>query len=161
MELKPRLQLGNIAPEALKAVLQVSAYINNHSGLEPSLLNLVYLRASQINGCAWCIDMHTKDARALGETEQRLYLVSAWREAPFYTERERAALAWTEAVTLVAKDHVPDDVYEEVKQHFTDKELVNLTLAITQINVWNRFNVAFRNIAGSYQPNIQQVKKSA
>lgn len=161
MEPKPRLQLGKIAPEALKAVLQVSAYINNHSGLEPSLLNLVYLRASQINGCAWCIDMHTKDARALGETEQRLYLVSAWREAPFYTERERAALAWTEAVTLVAKDHVPDDVYEEVKQHFTDKELVNLTLAITQINVWNRFNVAFRNIAGSYQPNIQQVKKSA
>ena len=161
MELKPRLQIDKIAPEALKAVLQVSAYINNHSGLEPSLLNLVYLRASQINGCAWCIDMHTKDARVLGETEQRLYLVSAWREAPFYTERERAALAWTEAVTLVAKDHVPDDVYEEVKQHFSEKELVNLTLAITQINVWNRFNVAFRNIAGSYQPNIQQLKRSA
>jgi alkylhydroperoxidase family enzyme len=105
--------------------------------------------------------MHTKDARALGETEQRLYLVSAWRDAPFYTERERAALAWTEAVTLVAKDHVPDDVYEHVKGHFSDKELVNLTLAITQINVWNRFNVAFRNIAGSYQPNVHQLKKSA
>lgn len=161
MELQPRLQIDKVAPEALKALLQVSAYINNHSGLEPSLLHLLYLRASQINGCAWCIDMHTKDARALGETEQRLYLVSAWREAPFYTERERAALAWTEAVTLVAKDHVPDDMYAEVKQHFTDKELVNLTLAIAQINVWNRFNVAFRNIAGSYQPNQQPLQKSA
>jgi alkylhydroperoxidase family enzyme len=104
--------------------------------------------------------MHTKDARAAGETEQRLYLTSAWREAPFYSERERAALAWTEAVTLVANDHVPDDVYEHVKQHFSEKELVNLTLAITQINTWNRFNVAFRNIAGSYQPP-QQLKKSA
>jgi AhpD family alkylhydroperoxidase len=161
MELKPRLQMDKAAPEALKAVLQVSAYLHNHSGLESSLLNLVFLRASQINGCAWCIDMHTKDARALGETEQRLYLTSAWREAPFYSERERAALAWTEAVTLVAKDHVPDEIYEEVKQHFNEKELVNLTLAITQINVWNRFNVAFRNIAGSYQPNPQQLKKSA
>ena len=105
--------------------------------------------------------MHTKDARALGETEQRLYLLNAWREAPFYSEREQAALAWTEAVTLVAKDHVPDDVYEHVKKQFNDKELVNLTLAITQINVWNRFNVAFRNIAGSYQPNVQQLKKAA
>jgi AhpD family alkylhydroperoxidase len=161
MELKPRLQMDKAAPEALRAVLQVSAYLHNHSGLEPSLLNLVYLRASQMNGCAWCIDMHTKDARALGETEQRLYLVSAWREAPFYTDQERAALAWTEAVTLVAKDHLPDDVYEHAKQHFSDKELVNLTLAITQINVWNRFNVAFRNIAGSYQPNTQPLKKSA
>ena len=159
MELERRLRYEKIAPEVLKQLLQVSAYLHNHSGLEPSLLNLVFLRASQINGCAWCIDMHTKDARALGETEQRLYLVSAWREAPFYTERERAALAWTEAVTLVAKDHVPDEVYEEAKQHFTDKELVNLTLAITHINVWNRFNVAFRNVAGSYQPN--EAKKSA
>jgi AhpD family alkylhydroperoxidase len=161
MELKPRLQMDKAAPEALKAVLQVSAYLHNHSGLESSLLNLVFLRASEINGCAWCIDMHTKDARAQGETEQRLYLTSAWREAPFYTERERAALAWTEAVTLVAKDHVPDEIYEEVKQHFNEKELVNLTLAITQINVWNRFNVAFRNVAGSYHPNPQQLKKSA
>jgi AhpD family alkylhydroperoxidase len=156
-----RLEVDKIAPEVLKAVLQVSAYINNHSGLEPSLLNLVYLRASQINGCAWCIDMHTKDARALGETEQRLYELSAWRDTPFYTEREQAALAWTEAVTLVAEDHVPDDVYEHVKSQFRDKELVNLTLAITQINIWNRFNVAFRNVPGSYQPNVQQLKKSA
>jgi AhpD family alkylhydroperoxidase len=161
MELQPRLQIDKVAPEVLKTLLQVSAYIHNHSGLEPSLLNLVFLRASQINGCAWCIDMHTKDARALGETEQRLYLVSAWREAPFYTERERAAFTWTEAVTLVVNDHVPDEVYEHVKPHFTDSELVNLTLAVTQINAWNRFNVAFRNIAGSYQPNVQQLKKTA
>jgi AhpD family alkylhydroperoxidase len=159
--MKPRLEADKLVPEALKAILQVQAYINNHSGLEQSLLNLVSLRASQINGCAWCIDMHTKDARASGETEQRLYLTSAWREAPFYTDRERAALAWTEAVTLVAKDHVPDDVYEEARSQFSDKELVNLTLAITQINTWNRFNVAFRNIAGSYKPVAHDLKKSA
>jgi AhpD family alkylhydroperoxidase len=159
--MKSRIDLQKADPEALKAVLQVSAYIHNHSGLELSLLNLVFLRASQINGCAWCIDMHTKDARASGETEQRLYLLNAWREAPFYSDREQAALAWTEAVTLVAKDHVPDEVYEIAKRQFNEKELMNLTLAITQINVWNRFNVAFRNIAGSYQPNVQQVKKTA
>jgi AhpD family alkylhydroperoxidase len=159
--MKSRIDLQKADPEALKAVLQVSAYIHNHSGLEASLLNLVFLRASQINGCAWCIDMHTKDARASGETEQRLYLLNAWREAPFYSEREQAALAWTEAVTLVAKDHVPDEVYEIAKRQFNEKELMNLTLAITQINVWNRFNVAFRNIAGSYQPNVQPLKKTA
>jgi len=156
----PRLEFDKAAPEAFKAVLQVSAYINNHSGLEHSLLNLVFLRASQINGCAWCIDMHTKDARALGETEQRLYGVSAWRDAPYYSDRERAALAWTEAVTRI-EERVPDEVFEETKKQFNDKELVNLTLAITQINVWNRFNVAFRNVAGSYQPNIHELKKSA
>jgi AhpD family alkylhydroperoxidase len=156
----PRLELDKVAPDALKAVLQVSAYINNHSGLEPTLLNLIYLRASQINGCAWCIDMHTKDARALGETEQRLYEVSAWWDAPFYSDRERAALAWTEAVTRI-EGRVADEVYEEAKKHFSDRELVNLTLAITQINVWNRFNVAFRNVAGSYQPNVRELKKSA
>jgi len=154
-------ELNKVAPDALKAVLQVSAYINNHSGLEPSLLNLVYLRASQINGCAWCIDMHTKDARALGETEQRLYEVSAWWDAPFYSDRERAALAWTEAVTRIADGRVTDEVYQEATKYFADKELVNLTLAITQINVWNRFNVAFRNVAGSYQPSVRELKKGA
>jgi len=159
--MQARLDVQKIAPEAVKAVLQLQAYINNHSGLDHTLLNLVWLRASQINGCAWCIDMHTKDARALGETEQRLYLLNAWREAPFYSDRERAALEWTEAVTLVAKDHVPDEVYEHVKKHFNEKDLVNLTLAITQINTWNRLNVAFRNIAGSYQPNPQPLKKTA
>ncbi len=105
----PRLEIDKLAPEALKAVLQVSAYINNHSGLEPTLLNLVYLRASQINGCAWCIDRHTKDARALGETEQRLYEVSAWWDAPFYSDRERAALARTDAVTQI-ESRVSDEV---------------------------------------------------
>jgi AhpD family alkylhydroperoxidase len=159
--MQARLQADKIAPEALKAVLQVQAYINHHSGLEPSLLNLIWLRASQINGCAWCIDMHTKDARALGETEQRLYAVSAWWDTPFFSDRERAALAWTEAVTLIAKDHVSDEVYERARKHFNERELVHLTLAITQINVWNRFNVAFRNVPGSYQPNMEQLKKTA
>lgn len=156
----PRLEIDKVAPDALKTVLQVSAYVHNHSGLEPTLLNLIDLRASQINGCAWCIDMHTKDARALGETEQRLYEVSAWWDAPFYSDRERAALALTEAVTRI-EGRVSDEVYEQAKKHFTDKELVNLTLAITQINVWNRFNVTFRNVAGSYQPNVREVKKAA
>lgn len=154
----PRLEIDKVAPEVLRTVLQVSAYINNHSGLETGLLNLVFLRASQINGCAWCIDMHTKDARALGETEQRLYAVSAWWDAPFFTDRERAALAYTEAVTRI-EGRVSDEVFEEAKKHFNDKELVNLTLAITQINVWNRFNVAFRNVAGSYQPSVHELKK--
>ena len=157
----PRLEYDKVAPDVLKAVLQVSAYVHNHSGLEPALLNLVFLRASQINGCAWCIDMHTKDARALGETEQRLYGVSAWWDTPFYSDRERAALAWTEAVTKIAEGHVKDEVYEEAKKQFSEKELVNLTLAVTQINVWNRFNIAFRNVAGSYQPNVRELKKSA
>jgi AhpD family alkylhydroperoxidase len=159
--MQSRLDVQKVAPEAVKAVLQLQSYINNHSGLDHSLLNLVWLRASQINGCAWCIDMHTKDARAMGETEQRLYLLNAWREAPFYSDRERAALEWTEAVTLVAVDHVPDEVYERVKPHFNEKELANLALAIAQINVWNRLNVAFRHIAGDYQPNVSQLKKSA
>jgi len=156
-----RIKPDKIAPEAYKAVLQVQAYINNHSGLEPSLLNLIYLRASQINGCAYCIDMHTKDARALGETEQRLYELNAWRETPFFSERERAALAWTEAVTLVSQTRVPDEVYQEAKKRFTDHELVNLTLAVAQINVWNRLAIAFRAVPGTYQPNVQQLKKTA
>jgi AhpD family alkylhydroperoxidase len=159
--MQPRLDGRKVVPEAYKAVLQVQAYINNHSGLENSLVHLVYLRASQINGCAYCIDMHTKDARALGETEQRLYELSAWRETPFYSDRERAALAWTEAVTLVAEGHVPDEVYEEAKKHFSEAELVNLTLVVAQINVWNRLQIAFRAVPGSYQANPQQLKKSA
>ena len=122
------------------------------SGLEGSLLDLVKLRASQINGCAYCIDVHSKDLRAEGESEQRLYLLDAWREAPFYSDRERAALAWTESVTLVAEGHVPDNVYEEARQHFTDDELAKLTLAVVAINGWNRFGIAFRAHAGDYQP---------
>jgi AhpD family alkylhydroperoxidase len=125
------------------------------SGLERSLLELVKTRASQINGCAYCIDMHTKDARARGESEQRLYLLNAWRESgPFFSEREQAALAWTEAVTLVAEGHVPDAVYEEARRSFSDDELVNLTLAIAAINGWNRLNVALRTVPGDYQPSL-------
>jgi AhpD family alkylhydroperoxidase len=145
------------APGVQKAMLQLSDYAHR-SGLEESLLHLVDTRASQINGCAFCLDMHTKDARAAGESEQRLYLLPAWREArSFYSEREQAALEWTEAVTLVAEDHVPDEVYERVHPHFTDEELVKLTLAIAAINSWNRLNVAFRTPAGSYKPRQREV----
>jgi AhpD family alkylhydroperoxidase len=122
------------------------------SGLERSLLELVRLRASQINHCAYCIDMHTKDARAQGETEQRLYLVSAWREAALYSDRERAALEWTEAVTRLDETHVPDDVFERVRQHFDETELVALTFAVVVINGWNRLAVSFRAEVGTYQP---------
>jgi AhpD family alkylhydroperoxidase len=121
-------------------------------GLEMPLLELIKTRASQLNGCAYCIDMHTKDARAHGETEQRLYALSAWRETPFFTDRERAALGWTEAVTLVGESHVPDDVFEETRRHFSDEELVNLTMAIVTINGWNRLSVAFRTVPGTYEP---------
>jgi AhpD family alkylhydroperoxidase len=124
-----------------------------HCGLESSLLELVRLRASQINGCAFCIDMHTKDARAAGETEQRLYEVSVWEETPFFTERERAALAWTEAVTRVSETRVPDEVYELARQHFSEKELADLTMAIVAINGWNRLAISFRKIPGTYQPH--------
>ena len=120
-------------------------------GLEHALLELIKTRVSQINGCAYCIDMHTKDARAAGETEQRLYALNAWRETPFYSDRERAALAWAEAVTLVSETHVPDDVYEATRQHFSEEELVNMTLAVITINGWNRLSIAFRSVPGEYQ----------
>jgi AhpD family alkylhydroperoxidase len=149
--MEPRLDYFHAAPAAGKAMLDLERYFRK-SGLEPSLLELVKMRASQINGCAYCLDMHSKDARARGETEQRLYVLDAWREAPFYTPRERAALAWTEAVTLVAQTHVPDETYEEVREHFDDKELVDLTLAVVTINGWNRLNIAFRVVAGGYEP---------
>jgi AhpD family alkylhydroperoxidase len=145
-----RLRYSQAAPGVYKALLQLEEYIHN-CGLEVSLIRLIQMRASQINGCAFCLDMHSKDARADGESEQRLYLVAAWEEATCYSERERAALEWTEALTLVAETHVPDEVYERVRPHFTDEELVNLSLAITNINAWNRLNVAFRTPAGSYR----------
>lgn len=148
----PRINFYKAAPEAIQAMRGLEHYINQSSGLEPSLRELVKTRASQINGCAYCIDMHTKDARAAGETEQRLYALNAWRETPFYTERERAALEWTEAVTLIGEGHVPDDVFERVRAHFSEEELVKLTLAIVAINGWNRFAIAFRSVPGSYQP---------
>jgi AhpD family alkylhydroperoxidase len=121
-------------------------------GLDRRLLELVKLRASQVNGCAYCVDMHTKDARANGETEQRLYAVVVWREAPFFTERERAAPAWTEALTLVSQEQVPDNVFEIARKEFSDKELVDLTMAVIAINGWNRLAISFRKVAGTYQP---------
>jgi len=139
------------APSGYKAMSALEQYVRS-CGLESSLLEVIKIRASQINGCAFCLDMHTKDARAAGEAEQRLYTLSAWRETPFFTERERAALAWTEAVTRVAATHVPDEIYEAVRQHFTEKELVDLTLAIVAINGWNRLAIAFRTVPGTYQP---------
>lgn len=137
---------------AIKAMLGLGVPVAR-SGLERPLLELVKIRASQINHCAYCIDMHTKDARARGESEQRIYLLNAWRESrAFYSEREQAALAWTEAVTLLTDGFVPDAVYEEVRPHFSDDELANLTLAVVAINGFNRLNVALRNAPGSYQP---------
>jgi AhpD family alkylhydroperoxidase len=133
-----------------KAFLNFS--FETHKHLEPSLLNLIDIRASQINGCAYCLDMHTKDARAAGETEQRIYTLDAWRETPFFTDRERAALEWTEAVTLVSDTRVPDDVYERVKKQFKEDELVALTFAVIVINGWNRLNVSFKPHVGDYKP---------
>ncbi|MBX2985997.1 MAG: carboxymuconolactone decarboxylase family protein [Bacteroidia bacterium] len=146
-----RLNYGAVDPKAMKAMLGLEEYAAN-SGIEKSLYELVKTRASQINGCAYCLDMHTKDARHYGETEQRLYCLPAWRETPFYSERERAALEWTEAVTLISQNHVPDSIYNAVKKHFTEQELVALTMAIIAINGWNRLAISFRTEAGTYQP---------
>lgn len=148
--MKPRIDYRKTAPAGISALSALENYVRQ-SGLEPALLELVKLRASQINGCAYCIDMHTKDARAEGESEQRLYAIIAWRETPFFTERERAALAWTEAVTQVSQEHVSEEVYGDAHQHFSEKELVDLTLAIIAINGWNRLAISFRSIAGTYQ----------
>ncbi len=134
-----------------QAMLGLENYVEE-CGLDPNLLDLVRLCASQINGCAYCLDRHSKDLRARGESEQRLYLLDAWREAPFYTERERAALAWTEAVTLITNGHVPDEVYAQARQHFSEKELADLTLALVAINGWNRLSISFRTAADAYQP---------
>lgn len=139
----PRLNPTTAAPDAYKAMVALETYIQG-SGLEPSLIELVKMRASQINGCAFCLDMHSKDARAHGETEQRLYLLNAWRESPLYTDRERAALGWTEALTLVAQTQAPDQDYAAVKSHFGDAEQVRLTLLIGAINTWNRIAIGFR-----------------
>jgi len=149
--MEPRIVYRTVAPGAMQAMGGLETYAR-HSGIEPSLLELARLRASQINGCAYCIDMHTKDARARGETEQRLYGLTAWRETPFYTERERAALAWTEAVTLISQDHTPDEVFTQAREHFTEQELVDLTMAIIAINGWNRLAISFRTVPGTYQP---------
>jgi len=148
----PRIDLNKHLGSALgRAMLSLSQTVET-SGIDRRLLELVKIRASQMNGCAYCIDMHTKDARAIGETEQRIYALNAWRETPFFSERERAALEWTETVTRVGDTHVPDDVYARVHEHFDDADLVALTMAVVVINGWNRLAVSFRAPAGSYQP---------
>jgi len=148
-----RIEYVKAAPGAFRAMAGLEKYLQG-CGLETSLLDLVKMRASQINGCAFCLDMHSKDARAAGETEQRLYLLDAWREAPFYSERERAALAWTEVLTRISETHAPDADYNEAMRYFSDEELVNLTLAIVAINGWNRFSIGFRAEAGAYRPGM-------
>jgi AhpD family alkylhydroperoxidase len=148
--MEPRLNYATVAPEAARAMYALGTYVAN-SGLEHGLIELVKIRASQINGCAFCLDMHTKDARARGETEQRIYALSAWRETPFFTDRERAALAWAEAVTRVGEG-VDDAAYAAARAQFTEKELVDLTWAVVAINGWNRIAVSFRSVPGSYQP---------
>lgn len=145
-----RIDVAQVAPGARAAMLGLEKYVRE-CGLEKPLLELVRLRASQMNECAFCIDMHTKDARAGGETEQRLYALNAWRETPFYTDRERAALEWTEAVTAVGESHVPDAVYDRVRLTFSEAELVNLTMAVVAINGWNRLAISFRIVPGTYQ----------
>ena len=149
--MEPRINVAKVEPKAYQAMLGLETYIHQ-SGLEKPLLELMKMRASQINGCAYCLDMHSKDARAAGETEQRLYGLNAWEESPFYTDRERAALAWTEAVTLVSQGHVPDEAFENVRKQFSEKEVVTLTMAIVAINGWNRLAISFRALAGTYQP---------
>ena len=149
--MQQRLDYMSVAPEALKGMIELEKFLHQ-SGLERTLYELVKTRASQINGCAYCIDMHTKDARKAGETEQRLYALSAWREAPFYTERERAALAYTEALTLISENEISDLLYENTRKNFNEKDLISLTMAIIAINGWNRLALSFRTVAGSYQP---------
>ena len=143
--MKPRLNAYQAAPAVMKAMMALESQVVAN-GLEPALMELVKIRASQINGCAFCLHMHTRDARARGEKEERIYLLDAWRESPLFSPRERAALAWTEAVTLVSQTHVPDDVYEQARAEFSEEELVKLTLLVTTINAWNRFAISFRSI---------------
>ncbi len=150
--MKQRLDYSATAPDGIRILRQLERYLKK-AGLEPALVELVKLRASQLNGCAYCIDMHTKDARSHGESEQRLYGITAWRETPFYSERERAALAWTETVTNISESQATEEIYQQVNRHFTEKELVDLTLAVIAINSWNRLAISFRTPAGSYQPD--------
>jgi len=149
--MEPRIDYLKSARGAYHAMLGIEHYLEQ-CGLEASLQNLIKLRVSQINGCAYCIDMHWKDLRAAGESEQRLYGLDAWEESPYYTDRERAALAWAEAVTNIQDGHVPDQVFEHVKNFFNEKEVADLTLAVTAINSWNRLSIAARTVPGTYQP---------
>ena len=156
--MNPRIDFTKASPKCTQAMLALERTIHD-SGLESSLLELVKMRASQINGCAYCLDMHSKDARAAGETEQRLYVLDAWREAPFYSARERAALEWTEAVTRIGHGHVPDEVYASAREHFDEPQLVALTFAVVAINGWNRLCIAFRAPVGSYRPGAWRESK--
>jgi AhpD family alkylhydroperoxidase len=149
--MEARIGYLKVGRGAYEAMLGIEKYLHQ-CGIEQSLLTLIKLRGSQINGCAYCIDMHWKDLRAAGETEQRLYGLDAWEESPYYSDRERAALAWTEAVTNVQEGHVPDHVYEQVRKFFSEKELGDLTLAVAAINSWNRLNIAARTVPGTYKP---------
>jgi len=153
--MEPRIDYLKSARGAYHAMLGIEHYLQQ-CGLEESLQNLIKLRVSQINGCAYCIDMHWKDLKAAGEAEQRLYGLDAWEESPYYTERERAGLAWAESVTNIQEGHVPDGVFERVKEFFNDKELADLTLAVTAINSWNRLSIAARTVPGTYQPAKKQ-----
>jgi AhpD family alkylhydroperoxidase len=157
--MEPRIDYYKLSPGGYKAMLGLEHYLGA-SSLERKLLHLIKLRVSQINGCAYCLDMHWKDLRAEGESEQRMYSLDAWREAPYYSEHERAALAWCEAVTNIADGHVPDSLYEEVRQQFSEQELADLTLAVVAINGWNRLSIAFRVVPGTYQP-APALKKGA
>ncbi len=156
--MKSRINVAHLSPAAYRAMSALETYIHS-SSIEAPLVHLLKMRVSQINGCVYCLDMHSKDARALGETEQRLYGLDAWREAPYYTDRERAALAFVEAVTLITEGHVEDAVYEEARKTFSEQELVDLAMVAVAINGWNRLAITFRAEAGSYQP--RQVAKSA
>jgi len=149
--MEQRINYTEQASDALKAMYGLEIYLK-HSSIEPNLLHLLKFRVSQINGCAYCLDMHSKDLRALGESEQRLYCLDAWRETPFYTDRERAALEWAEALTLVTEGHVADEVFNIVKEQFSEKEIIDLTMAVVTINSWNRISIAFRTTPGTYQP---------
>ena len=153
--MEPRIDYKKLGTSgAAKAMFGLEHFIRN-CGLEHSLLELVKMRASQINGCAYCLDMHSKDARAAGETEQRLYTLNAWRETPFFTDRERAALEWTEELTLISQRHAPDELYNRVRQQFSEEELLNLSVAVVAINGWNRLAIPFRSVPGTYQPQTK------
>ncbi len=157
--MEERIHYAKVAPLAYHAMLGLEKYLHE-CGLEEGLLHLIKLRASQINGCAYCLDMHWKDLRAIGETEQRLYSLDAWQECPYYTDRERAALAWTDAVTRVADTHVPDEIYERVRKQFSEKELADLTLAVATINAWNRLAISGRTTPGTYQVPKKELKQA-